>query len=204
MAGETMNEDIGIIESIREIEKLSRKAEERVLKKTETGITLRLAECDDIYEKYSNYRDKQISHEILEYLEDQIKYVPVYSQIKISIETENDESTMIENVRSAVRNHLRVGIIEKQIEMTQNLKEFIVLLVLGVASFGIKAILNKYISNVSVNEILLIVAWVFIWRAVETFYFERRRIRKDKLKLIQLFMAKYNRVGEETQQSVPL
>jgi len=194
MIGETMNEDISIIESIREIEKLSRKAEKRVLKKTETEITLRLTECDDIYEKYSNYRDKQISHEILDYLEDQTKYIPVYSQVNINIETGKNEETIIENVKDAVRNHLRVGIIEKQIEMTQNLKEFNALLVLGVTSFGVKAILNKYISNVSINEILLIVAWVFIWRAVETLYFDRKRIRKDKLKLIQLYMAKYNQI----------
>ena len=78
--------------------------------------------------------------------------------------------------------------------MAQNLKEFIALLVLGVASFGVRAIINKYISNVSINEILLIVAWVFIWRAVETFYFERKKIRKDKLKLIQLYMARYNQI----------
>ena len=189
-----MNEDISIIESIREIEKLSRKAEKRVLKNIKTGITLRLIKSDEIYEKYSNHRDKQISHEILEYIEDQVKYIPVYSQLTITIESDENNVVKIEDVENAVKNHLRVGIIEKQIEMAQNLKEFIALLVLGVASFGVKAIINKYISNASINEILLIVAWVFIWRAVETFYFERKKIRKDKLKLIQLYMARYNQI----------
>jgi len=194
MVGETMNEDISIIESIREIEKLSRKAEKRVLKNTKTELTLRLTKSDEIYEKYSNHQDKQISHEILDYIEDQAKYVPVYSQLTINVETEEYEAVKIEDVRDAVKNHLRVGIIEKQIEMAKNSKEFIALLVLGVTSFGIKAIINKYVSNISINEILLIVAWVFIWRAVETIYFERKKIRKDKLKLIQLYMANYNQI----------
>ena len=91
-----MNEDISIIESIREIEKLSRKAEKRVLKNTKTGITLRLIKSDEIYEKYSNHRDKQISHEILEYIEDQVKYIPVYSQLTITIESDENNVVKIE------------------------------------------------------------------------------------------------------------
>jgi DNA repair exonuclease SbcCD nuclease subunit len=176
MDSSILDDTSSVINSVREIEKLAKKSESRMLKKQENVITLRLSEEDVIYERLSNYSDKKIKTEILQYIEDQARYVPLYNPLVIRIERHENTPQTASNIEEAIKENLKNRVIEKQIEMTMKKREFAVFMVLGVAVFVVKALLGNIISNASINEILVIIAWVFIWRSVETLYFERRKL----------------------------
>jgi Na+/citrate or Na+/malate symporter len=127
----------------------------------------------------------------MQYIEDQARYVPLYNPLVIRIERHENTPQTTSNVEEAIKENLKNRVIEKQIEMTMKKREFVIFMVLGMAVFTVKALLGNIISNPSINEILIIIAWVFIWRSVETLYFERRKLRNEKLKLIQVYIAKY-------------
>ncbi len=186
-----IGENRAFLRSVRELDVLLAKGRRRLAASAEHTVTLRLGKDDVIYERLSNYSDKRIKSEIIDYIERQARFLPLKERLVIRIERPDGQAGLAESVGEAIRDNLRDRMIECQLQLRGNLREFLALFALGVSSFAVKAAIGGRTTNPTVSEILIIVSWVFIWRSVETIYFERKKLRREKLKLIQLYLATY-------------
>jgi hypothetical protein len=67
----------------------------------------------------------------------------------------------------------------------------LILLLIGSILLLFEAFASKLLDFKMINELILIMCWVFIWKAVEMYFFEKRIMKMDKIKLMQLYLAEY-------------
>jgi len=177
-----------IINQYRQFEK-----EIRTLKKVEINdsIQLSIADENDIYNKYSLNGNTKIKDEIIDYLEEQIKYISISHQVKIQVEYLSKNPSTISILQMLINDKLKDRISVLNNEITKKRKEVISFILFGIVSFTFLAFIRKYLSNRTIIEILLIICWVFIWEAVEIIFIDMKEFKNERLKLVQLFFAKY-------------
>ena len=153
-------------------------------------IQLSLQNVDTIYDKYSDVFEPQIDESIFSYLEKTVKYIPVDKSVIINVILPQNGSTNIPNLHEMIQETVqRKNIILNQ-KLQVNMKIFLILILFGLIAFLFEAFIAEYINIPMINELAIIVCWVFIWKAVETYFFSRRKIKNQKRKLMQLYLAR--------------
>ena len=144
---------------------------------------------DAIYDGFSSARNPKLREDILTYLRNRAKYVPPLDRLVVNVALHGPET--LQDLRDAVRNATRDAILYTHSELKQIKKLYTLLFVLGILTFVAKTIVTGFFKNAGVNEIFLIIMWVFVWRAVELFFFDRGTIVRENMRLIQLHEARY-------------
>ncbi len=158
-----------------------------------------------IYDGFSSARNPKLREDILTYLRNRAKYVPALDRLVVNVALRGPET--LHDLRDAVRNATMDAILYTHSELKQIKKLYTLLFVLGILTFVAKTIVTGFFKNAGVNEIFLIIMWVFVWRAVELFFFDRGTIVRENMRLIQLHEARYVAVDfsapEEPRKSDP-
>jgi len=171
---------------------LENKIEKRTKNRNEYSIQLSIDDENDIYNKYSLNGNTQIKNEIIDYLEEQVKYVSIAHSITIQVEYKSKNQSTISILQMLIKDKLedRLSILYQEIH--SKLRETILFVILGLISFFLLSIVGRITSSRTIKEILLIICWVFIWKAVEIYFMERRKLVSERLKLMKLYFAKYS------------
>lgn len=116
-------------------------------------------------------------------LKQQADYIPIYDVIMIKVpkDHENDFKSSLEIV--AAKELIRI---KKDILSTSIIG--LIFFVLGVSLLIIKEVTGLSSQKI-INEILLIISWIFIWSSAEKVIFEIRRFRNDRLNIFHLLSA---------------
>ncbi|MFA5660516.1 MAG: hypothetical protein WC968_03905 [Bacilli bacterium] len=116
-------------------------------------------------------------------LKQQADYIPIYDVIMIKVpkDHENDFKSSLELV--AAKELIRI---KKDILSTSIIG--LIFFVLGVSLLIIKEVTGLSSQKI-INEILLIISWIFIWSSAEKVIFEIRRFRNDRLNIFHLLSA---------------
>lgn len=161
---------------------------------TYANIDLEIQREADIYQKYTILSRKRISQEIMNYLEEASKYVPLYKPIKINVTMHNHEisSELLKQVELMVERSLARRIIDLNVMMKDTILRSILMIIFGLISMVINIMLDTYANVYMLEEVFMIASWVFIWQSVEGLFFDRRKIHISKLKLLHVYSADYD------------
>ena len=141
---------------------------------------------------------KQDAEKLIELLEERTRYLPLRRGLSVSIEgTESEMKEFIPRVRNSVRDSLVPLVFYIDLDLKRLAKLSVILIVVGMLAMGIASILTELSFNAyALHEILVIASWVFIWAAVETFFFERRKLRKRKHHLQRIYSAEFTTANQ--------
>ena len=148
-----------------------------------------LVVSDSIYDDLSSARTPKLREDIVAYLRDRAKYVPPLDRLVVNVALHAPET--LNDLANAVRNATRDAILYAHNELQQIKKLYTLLFVLGILTFVVKTFVTSFFKNAGVNEIFLIIMWVFVWRAVELFFFDRGTIVRESMRLVQLHEARF-------------
>lgn len=94
-----------------------------------------------------------------------------------------------EEVSAALKKHYAKEYRETKTQLKRNAAFSVIMLVLGLASLALLLLFYALYDNYYVTTVVKIMAWVFIWEAVDAFFLERGSLRRKCLRIMQLYTA---------------
>ncbi len=157
-------------------------------------IDLEINQESDIYQKFTMLSRRRISQEIMNHLEENAKYVPLYKPLLINVT--RPHQTIDADLLKTIELMVERSLTKRIIDLTVNIKQIKILSTLMVL-FGLTAMMisillsERYLNLFIINEVFYIASWVFVWKAVEGFLFDLRKTTEQKYKLLQIYSADY-------------
>ncbi|MCH5180775.1 MAG: hypothetical protein J1F32_06150 [Erysipelotrichales bacterium] len=130
-----------------------------------------------------------ISSDVATYLDNAIKNVPpkfgVSLHITSDVVSKEKEEIHIESIRNYYRNE------QKQLirELVSNKLSAFIMFVIGLVVIATMIVLSLTNTSEIWITVLEIVGWVFVWEAVDTFFIERSKLKRDLLRANQFINA---------------
>lgn len=150
-------------------------------------INIKADADEQIFSSYNYDNKTSINSELASYLWDNAKLAKPYKKLKLQVFCkENVEKTEVEN---AIKSHYRREYIEVKDELRKTNIFSLVCMILGVLSLGILLALHTIFDNYFLVSIIDIVAWVFIWEAVDAFFLQRTGLKHKCRILMRLYSA---------------
>lgn len=152
-------------------------------------VKLKLDDASGICSKYCK-GGEVVKEGIIDYLERAIAYITIKSPVNIEVSAERNAREKVRKLKELVMGNVYTRLIAANRDLRRN-----TLIAIGLAFFGLLLlalqvfITNSFDSPVG-NEFLLVICWVFLWRAVEIYFFDGQK-KVDYLKLMQLYLAEY-------------
>ncbi len=141
---------------------------------------------------------KQDAEKLIELLEERTRYLPLRRGLSVSIEgPESEMKEFIPRVRNSIRDSLVPLVYYVDLDLKRLARLSVILIVVGMLAMGSASILTELSFNAyALHEILVIASWVFIWAAVETFFFERRKLKNRKHHLQRIYSAEFTTANQ--------
>lgn len=161
----------------------------------EDGI-VRLEISDSDTERYG-------FEEVIGFLEERTKYLPLVRGVTIVVDNQSPEKRAgcLEKVRKSIMNALIPSIYYIDMEMKRLMRVSVILMIVGVVAMGSASLIAELKFNAyALHEILVITSWVFIWAAVEKFFFDRGNLKQRRKQLERLYFANYSSSAEGTER----
>ena len=161
---------------------------------TQEFITLFFKDEREIIDPYSAGElsgSAIINPAVIEYLGSRVSPIPPKKKITIEIEYGGNVS---------VDPYLPEKLIKKKLEQSlftsfrKNFRIMVSSFALALAGLAILGFINKipyFTDRYAFNELFVVVSWVFIWRFVEMFFFERIKLRHQHSDLLKIYLAEY-------------
>ncbi|MDR2085016.1 MAG: hypothetical protein LBP67_08500 [Bacteroidales bacterium] len=154
-------------------------------------IELYLENYEIIYNKFSSIQKSRINNELITYLENEIKYKPVDEPITVEIDIKTHDEKFIESLEKLIKKSTINNIEDITHDLKRNLRISILLLIFGLITLGCISLFSYFTDHYVFNEFFVIVSWVLIWQFVEMYFFDRPKLKYDKMKLLQLYFAEF-------------
>ncbi|MDY0209896.1 MAG: hypothetical protein RBQ91_00625 [Acholeplasma sp.] len=157
-------------------------------------IDLELSGEQDIYQRFSMLSRKRISQEIMNHIEENARYIPLYKPLLINITLPNQliEPDLLKTIELLVEKSLIKRINDLTIQIRQIRVISTLMVLFGLVAMTVAIFLSeKYLNVFMLQEIFTIASWVFIWKSVEGFAFDQRKASLQKYKLLQIYSADY-------------
>jgi hypothetical protein len=174
----------------RNLDKHINNVVENKLQNKDNKIRLTLTEGSNICSRFCA-TGTAVDEEIIEYLERSIEYIPIKYPVDILVSSTKKGSEVIEKLKELVKNDAYARLLAANHDLKRNILISLVLAVFGLLMLGLQAFLSNPVNIPMSDQFLLIISWVFIWKAVETYLFDRPKKKLAYLKLMQLYLAEY-------------
>lgn len=165
--------------------------EGKINKNDEAVICINTIDSNDIISKYSVNNDLTINSEVSKYLADYVDDIQIKHSLNIKIcsekEMKRDEQSKI---KIALRNHFTKKVSDVNEKLYANEVESWTLVFLSFIFLLAYVLCKIHLPIEILTELLLIVAWVFVWRMTESIAFVRREMRKEAIKYYRLLTAR--------------
>lgn len=138
----------------------------------------------------SNYSDKNmVNIEVAEYIDNSVKQKKLKNGLSIIISSgkiNNEEKTVYSE---AIRNHYRSRIVENNRKIKRYTITSIILLLIAFVTFIINFGLKVTVGGEILLELVDIIGWVFMWEAVDFFFFKRKEVKIENYKNLNIYSA---------------
>ena len=158
--------------------------------KGEAYISAKVSSIDDVISKYSTKDYEWINPEFANYIEESAYYIPIEESITIEIcggHFSHDEQELIKRV---LKDYCGLKLGDKFFDVDINKHKSFILFLFGIISLGIFAILSKFSLITTLNEIVLLLFWFFLWEYADLGWIERSNLQLERLEAGQLSTAK--------------
>jgi len=167
-----------------------------------TRIKLYINNEADLYEKFSYPADSgetagrtdfasEIDPAIIAYLEKKTAAVPVYSDFEIELHIRDAGKEKHRIAADAIKAYVIGQLAETEITLAKINRNSIMLILAGILPLAMQQMFTKVISRYFMSEFLLVMTWVFMWKAVELLFFGRPELAKKRSVLKKIYRADF-------------
>ncbi|MBO5888677.1 MAG: hypothetical protein J6Q58_00880 [Clostridia bacterium] len=166
-------------------------SESKINKDDEAVICINAKDKTDIISKYSVGSDLTINSELSDYLKENADEIQIKHPLSIKICSDKEFSTEDKSkVKLALRNHFTKKVSDVNEKLYENEVECWTMVFLSFLFLLGYVLLKIHLPIEILTEIVLIVAWVFVWRMTESIVFVRREMRREAIKYYRLLTAR--------------
>jgi hypothetical protein len=131
----------------------------------------------------------KINDIIVEYIKNETENISkrngLIISIKISRET-NGEIKLIENI---IKKYIQKELIKVNKRIRRTNKNAFIFTIIGVFLIAITQFYNIIEKGYAFNEFIIVMSWVFMWKAVEIIFFELVKLIKEKAILLKIYYS---------------
>lgn len=129
--------------------------------------------------------------EIISYLNNRVKNLNVKAPLRIIINSNVIDENEKKIYTTAIKNYYFSG--KKQLvqDLFNNMIVSLVMFAIGLVIIAIMIYMSLHADKEIWTTVFDIVGWVFIWEAVDKFFFERRQLKRDFLRAEQFINADF-------------
>ncbi|MCL2862308.1 MAG: hypothetical protein FWE22_07865 [Firmicutes bacterium] len=145
-----------------------------------------------------DFKDGRLTIFGYEKLKQQCDYIPYSEKIEIKIPKKNEKG-----FKERLEYLGALELIKIKKDRREVRKTALLLLLVGVVTFVIGSIVELFasVTNRVLADILfyiiIIISWVFVWAAVEKWFFDRRDLREKRKSLLQILSSNITTIEKE-------
>ncbi len=179
-----------MFEKIKEIKRLTKQVKQSSAPEyDENGlrvINVTVNNDDGFLSPFCNENKPTLSAETASFLEHDLKNVKPKERVKIVIKSRVIDGEEKKIYSQAVKNYYLTKAQDVRTELKRNAVLSLIMLFIGIVIFSAIIILTAINQNALVLNVLDVVAWVFIWEAVDLFAFKRAELNSEQLLNLKL------------------
>lgn len=158
--------------------------------KKEAYVSANVDSINDIISKYSTKGYEWINPDFAHYIEESTYYIPIEESVTIEICGGNFSDEEKDLIKRVIKDYFGLKLGDKFLDLDENKHKSLILLLFGILSLGIFAILSKFAIISTLSEIILLLFWFFLWEYAELAWLERSEIQLKRIEAGQLSTAK--------------
>lgn len=184
---------------------IQEKSEQRKLVRDENGsivINMIVKDDDGFLSEFSKYETPIISNDVAEFLEDSTQSVLPAEKLTLNVESDCiDEQEKVVYTK-AIKEYYTERYVGNEREIKRNWLLVGVLAVLGVLFLAAAIFFDNSLNQTLWAEVIDIVAWVFLWEAVDIGVFHCRSLRVKRLRYLSFIAMtiNYHSVGQSAKE----
>jgi hypothetical protein len=133
----------------------------------------------------------RINPEILDYMKREVDTIPFGNKVSVVIDAPFATEEMFGFIKGLIGKSISKTIGDLTVKNRRTLRIASALAIIGILVFALASLVFPPQSGYVLHEVAIITSWVFIWRAVEMFFFKRGDTQLEMLKLQRLYFAEY-------------
>jgi hypothetical protein len=133
----------------------------------------------------------KIDNELIEYIKNEVVNVPIKNNIKIDIYVKQNMVNKVSDIENLIKENIQLRINQLDAKIKKVLRQSFIFLSIGLILIGITEYSKIIVNTVLHKELVIVMSWVFIWKAIELIYFIRRELKKEKVKLLKMCYCEY-------------
>jgi hypothetical protein len=142
--------------------------------------------------------DVKINDDIINYLYSAVENVPAKNKIAIEVFMPDKTADKLNIIEKLIKKHIadKISAINKQTVKFN--RHSIILAFIGMFLIGISQVMQIMGRRHSLTEFIVVMSWVFMWKAVEIFFFDKMKIIKKRTNLTRIYNAEYQLYRDNT------
>ena len=163
-------------------------------------ITLCINNEKELYNKFSflsvdtddtDISELEINDEVINYLEKQLYHVPPFFPVKVELRIKQTSEENFFNIEKLIKHAIQDILFDIEINLAKMRRNSVLLIIAGIIPLSFRQIFSTLTTRYALSELFLVMAWVFMWKAVEILFFSRPDLTKRKSRLRRLLKAEY-------------
>ena len=160
------------------------------IEKKEAYVSAKVKSIDDIISKYSTKGYEWINPDFAHYIEESAYYIPIEESVTIEICGGNFSDEEKELVKRVIKDYFGLKLGDKFLDLDENKHKSLILLIFGIISLGVFAILSRFSIISTLTEVILLLFWFFLWEYADLALLERSDLQVARIEAGQLSTAK--------------
>jgi len=138
-----------------------------------------------------NYDNKDtLNSEFCDYLWKNAKMMPPNTDLQINIYSNEDINE--QEVISATKTHYAREYAETKMKLSKTNFVALTSLLLGILSLALLLVFYSVFDNFYLTTLTEIMAWVFVWEAVDKFFYGRNNIKRNCILIQKIYSSQIN------------
>jgi hypothetical protein len=133
----------------------------------------------------------RIDNELIEYLKNEVVNVPIKNNIKVDIYVKQKMVNKVSDIENLIKENIQLKINQLDTKIKNIIMQSLIFILIGLILIGIAEYSKFIVNTVLHKELVIVMSWVFMWKAIELIYFERRKLKKEKFKLLKMCFCEY-------------
>lgn len=169
------------------------------IEKGEAYISAKVDSINDIVSKYSTKDYEWLNPEFAHYIEECAYYIPIEESITLEICGGNFTDEEKDLIKRVIKDYFGLKLGDKFLDLDDNAHKSFMLFVFGIVGLGVFMILERFKLISTLNELMLILIWFFIWEFADLAWLRRSEIHHSRIEAGQLSTAKIVFLNNEEQ-----
>lgn len=163
-------------------------------------VELSVFEDASLLSPFSPLKKQIISRDVADVIESQLKVSKPKTPLHIKINCKPLPDTTKQKYALAIKNYYNNEIVDLNRTISHHIISSIILAVISIVVLVLQFTLIVNLNSNILSEIFYIIAWVFMWEAVDIFFLQRQMLSIKKARYKKIVEAKISFVEEDTQK----